>query len=324
MLYVVVAGLCACGGSKGYRIEGPCDGEGYAVLNIFNVDGGRVCDTVTIENGKFCFTGKADEVRMGEVVVFEEGQQPVRSFLYIENSPLTIKDGKFTGGPNNDFMRDMDAVSASLDTLAPDYRDQLKTAMNACFAEHPDVEAAAFMYYIFNRETPLEEYEAGFEKFSDKVKNSFLGRNAREEIAARKATRQGTEAPQFTLGDLNGNPVALADLRGKYVLIDFWASWCRPCRASMPGLKEIYAAYHDKGLEILGVSVDTDADAWKMAVEDDQLPWIHVNDIKKEDSATEKYGVKAIPTMFLIDPEGNMIGKMDHEALHEKLKELLD
>ena len=324
MLCAVAAGLCACGGGKGYTIKGDGFGEGYAVLNVFNVDGGQLRDTVALENGQFCFKGKADEVRMGEVVVFEEGKKPVRNFLYIENSPLTLKDGKFSGGPNNDFARDMDAVSATLDTLAPDYREQLKKAMNACFAAHPDVEAAAFMYYIFNRETPLEEYEAGFGNFTERVRNSFLGKNAREEIAARKATRSGIEAPLFTLNDREGNQVSLESLRGKYVLLDFWASWCRPCRASMPGLKGLYAAYHDKGLEILGVSVDTDTDAWKKAVEEDALPWIHVNDIRGDESAAGKYGVKAIPTLFLIDPDGNMIGKMDHDALHEKLKELLD
>ena len=320
-LIAVAAGLCACGGSKGYSIEGPAEGNGYAVLNIWNPVGETVRDTVPIQDGKFSFTGSVDQVWMGEVLVFAEGKDPVRHFLYVENAPLKLNgDGKFAGGPNNDFALDMDAVHASLDTLAPDYREQLKKAMNECFAAHPNVEAAAFMYYIFNRETPLEQYEEDFGKFTERVQNSLLGKK----IAARKATKAGIEAPQFTLNDLDGNPVSLADLRGNYVLLDFWASWCRPCRASMPALKEIFAAYHDKGLEILGVSVDTDAEAWKKAVEEDELPWMHVNDVKEDDSAAGKYGVKAIPCYFLIDPEGNMIGKMDHDALQEKLKELLD
>lgn len=324
LLFAAVAGICACGSSKGYCIEGPANGAEMAVLTIWNVNGGHLRDTAVIQNDRFVFTGEADEVRMGEVLLVKKGEAPERNFLYIENSHLTLKDGKFYGGPNNDFYRDMDAVASSLDTLAPDYNVQLKKAMNECFAAHPDVEAAAFMYHVFNRDASLEELEEGFGKFTPRVQNSFLGKNAKDDIAARKATRSGIEAPQFTLNDREGNPVSLADFRGKYVLLDFWASWCRPCRASMPGLKEIYAAYRDKGLEIIGVSVDTDAAAWKKAVEDDQLPWIHVNDIKGEDSAAGKYGVKAIPTMFLIDPEGNMIGKMDHDALHEKLSELLD
>lgn len=326
-LIAVSAGICACGGSKGYTIEGDGFGDGIAVLNIWNVDGGRVCDTVALENGKFVFKGKADEVRMGEVVVLEDGKSPVRNFLYVENAPLTLKDGRFSGGPNNDFYGDMEAVSASLDTLALDYRDQLKKAMNECFTSHPDVEAAAFMYYIFNRETPLEQYEEDFNKFTPHVQNSFLGTNAREEILARKATKAGTGAPKFTLKDREGNPVELESLHGKYVLLDFWASWCKPCRASMPGLKELYCQYHEKGFEILGISIDTDAEAWKRAVEDDQTPWIHVIDEAeakgKSSRVAQMYGVHAVPTFFLLDKEGNIIDKVDHDSLAERLDQLL-
>ena len=327
LLCAAIAGLCACGGSQGYTIEGDAEGD-YAVLNIWNVDGQALRDTAAIENGHFVFKGTADDVRMGEVTVLSEGKEPVRNFLYVENAHLKLSDGKFSGGPNNDFMREMDAVSASLDTAAVDYRERFQEAVGACIAEHPDVEAAAFMYYIFNRETPLEQYEEGFNRFTERVQNSFLGTNAREEIIARKATMQGIEAPAFTLNDRDGNQVSLESLRGQYVLLDFWASWCKPCRASMPGLKEIYGQYHDKGLEILGISIDTDAEAWKKAVEDDQTPWIHVLDRTEEkgkgSEVAHSYGVHAVPTYFLIDKDGRIIGKMEHDSLIEKLGELLD
>lgn len=323
LLCAVAAGLCACGGSLGFTIQGKADGD-FAVLNIWNPEKETVRDTVAIENGRFVFTGSTDEVFMGEVVVFAQGKEPERHVLLIENSPLVLKDGKFSGGPNNDFMLDMDAVSASLDHEAPDFSEQLHSAMNECFAAHPDVEAAAFYYYIFNRETPLAEYEAGFNKFTPRVQASLMGKNAREEIQARKATMQGIPAPEFTLEDLEGNPVSLASLQGKYVLIDFWASWCRPCRQSMPHLKELYGKYREKGLEILGLSIDTDADAWKQAVAEDALPWLHVIDKreagKKESSfAAGLYGVHAIPTLFLVGPDGIMVGKIEHEDLDEIL-----
>ena len=326
-LCAAVAGLCACSGGRGYTIEGPAEGD-YAVLNVWNPEKGTVRDTVPVKNGKFVFKGSVEDVYLGEVLVFAEGKEPVRHTLVVENSPLVLKDGKFTGGPNNDLMRDMDAVSAGLDHQDPDFSAHLREAMNACFAEHPDVEAAAFYYYVFNRETPLDAYEAGFNRFTERVQNSLMGKNAREEIISRKATRGGIDAPVFTLKDPDGNPVSLESLRGQYVLLDFWASWCRPCRESMPHVKELYEAYHGKGLEILGISTDSDADDWKQALAEEDAPWMHVIDEipdKREGSRVAGiYGVHAVPTLFLIDPEGKMIGKMEHDSLAVTLHRLLD
>ncbi len=324
LLCAAIAGLCACGGSQGYVIEGDAEGDGFAVLRCYGPDVPEIRDTVPLADGGFKFTGKVDDVAMGEVLVCPAEGERQRYSILLENSHLTLKDGKFTGGPNNDFMLDMNDAFAAVDTTAADYRTLLMKSLNDCFAAHPDVEAAAFMFYVFNRETPLEEYEEGFGKFTERVQNSLLGKNAREEIASRKATRAGVAAPEFALNDRDGNPVALSSLRGKHVLLDFWASWCKPCRASMPGLKELYAKYHDKGFEILGVSIDTDAEAWKQAVEADQTPWIHVIDDAKGEAVAGTYGVRAVPSFFLVGPDGNMIGKVDHDALPEKLAELLN
>lgn len=321
ILCAVAAGLCACGGRRGYTIQGPAEGAGYAVLQVWNVDGETLRDTVAIENGRYFFSGSVNDVYMGQVLVFEEGKEPARHFLYVENAPLVWKDGYFRGGPNNDFNVEMEAVGASLDTLAPDYRQQLVAKMNACFLSHPDVEAAAFFYYNFNREAPLDQFEADYNTFTDRVRNSFMGKNGRDDIIARKATGEGTEAPAFTLNDLEGNPVSLASLRGQYVLLDFWASWCRPCRESMPHLKELYAQYHGKGLEILGISTDSRPADWHQAVSEDATPWIHVLD---EQDVVERYGVHAVPTYFLVNPEGIMVGKIEHDELDAVLQRLLD
>lgn len=327
-LCVVVAGLVACnGGGRGYTIEGPAEGD-YAVLNIWDTENETIRDTVAIKNGKFVFKGSVDDVFMGEVLVFADGKAPDRHVLLVENSHLKLKDGEFSGGPNNDFMRGMDAVSAGLDHQAPDFQEKLHKAMNAFFLAHPDVEAAAFYYYIFNRETPLDQYEADFNLFTERVRNSLLGQNAREEILSRKATQKGIPAPEFTLNDKDGNPVSLASLRGQYVLLDFWASWCVPCRESMPHLKELYEAYHDKGLEILGISTDSKADDWKKALTEVDAPWMHVLDETPDKHEASRiadiYGVHAVPTLFLIDPDGLMIGKMEHDSLDVALSRLLE
>ena len=219
-------------------------------------------------------------------------------------------------------------LSAKFAEIMPAYYEKVQQAINDCIAKFPDAEAAAYMFDVYGKETSLEEYEAGFNNFTDKVKNSFLAQGAREELASRKATQPGAEAPDFTLNDPDGNPVTLSSLRGQYVIVDFWASWCKPCRAGVPDMKKLYAKYHPKGLEIIGVSDDNNHDAWKKAIEQDQTPWIHVVDEFPVENKPARvgtlWGVHYIPSYFLLDKEGKIIGKMDHDELAAKLAELLD
>ncbi|MBR5100513.1 MAG: AhpC/TSA family protein [Bacteroidales bacterium] len=291
---------------------------------------------------------------------------PEKVIDYAQYGGKVLSDVKVTGGPNNAFAQAMEAAQKApaqmpefkelTEALAevqamgyadmaayqqknaeiqikfadqmPAYYEVIQKAINECIANSPDVEAAAGMFDIYSRDLSLEEFEAGFNRFSEKVRNSFLAKGAREEIAARKATMPGAVAPDFTLNDPEGNPVTLSSLRGQYVIVDFWASWCKPCRAGMPAMKELYAKYHDKGLEIIGVSDDNNHDAWKKAIEQDQTPWIHVVDEFPEENKPARvissYGVHYIPSYFLLDKEGKIIGKMEHEELETKLAELLD
>jgi peroxiredoxin len=219
-------------------------------------------------------------------------------------------------------------ISTKFADVMSAYYEKVQQAIADCIAQFPDAEAAAYMFDVYNNNTPLAEYEAGFNNFSDKVKDSFLAQGAREELACRKATMPGAVAPDFTLNDPEGNPVTLSSLRGQYVIVDFWASWCKPCRAGVPDMKKLYAKYHPKGLEIIGVSDDSDHDAWKKAIEQDQTPWIHVVDEfpveNKPARVGSLWGVHYIPSYFLLDKEGKIIGKMEHEELAAKLAELLD
>ncbi len=188
---------------------------------------------------------------------------------------------------------------------------------------NPDVECAAEELSSNMTKMPLEEIEAVFYAFTPKVQNCFLARKIKDEIAALNAIKPGNAAPEFTLKNLAGEEFSLASLKGKYVILDFWASWCGPCRASIPGVKELYAKYKDKGLEIVGISCDRKADDWKKASEEEQLPWINLIDTQDADRVATKYAVHYIPSMFLLDKEGKMVGKMNHDELDAKLKELL-
>lgn len=219
-------------------------------------------------------------------------------------------------------------VSSKYAVQLRDYYDAVGEETKKLIAENPDVEAAASMFNRYYSNAGTEEFEEAFNRYSEKVRGSYLAKEAREELAARKATQPGALAPDFTLNDPDGKPVTLSSLRGQYVLVDFWASWCKPCRAGMPAMKELYKKYHAKGFEIIGVSDDSSHDAWKKAIEQDQTPWIHVVDEFPEENKPARvgrlYGVHYIPSYFLLDKEGKVIGKMDHEELEAKLAELLD
>jgi peroxiredoxin len=136
----------------------------------------------------------------------------------------------------------------------------------------------------------------------------------------------GQEAPEISLSDPDGNSVSLSDLRGNYVLIDFWAAWCRPCREENPNVVRLYNQYNERGFEVFGVSLDRTHDAWVKAIADDGLTWTHVSDLKYFNSeAAATYQINAIPATYLLDPEGKIIAKdLRGPSLENKLRELFD
>ncbi|PUZ27852.1 Peroxiredoxin [Chitinophaga costaii] len=139
------------------------------------------------------------------------------------------------------------------------------------------------------------------------------------------SVKDGQEAPDFTLDTPDGKSISLKSLRGKYVLVDFWASWCQPCRAENPNVVAAFNEFKGKNFAILGVSLDKDKAAWQKAISDDHLTWTHVSDLKFWDSkVVGLYGIQGIPYNFLLDPQGKVVASnLRGPALQEKLKSVL-
>ncbi len=164
------------------------------------------------------------------------------------------------------------------------------------------------------------------------VKEGSWGKSIKGEIDMINSLMPGNSAPEFTSSDINGKKLSLSDFRGKYVLVDFWASWCVPCRKGNPYLKELYKKYNGKGLEVICIADDdSNHDKWRDAVAKDGIEMFHHilrglkrvgNTFDRSNSIADKYAVHVLPTKYLIDQEGKIIGKVDNDQLDRKLEEI--
>jgi peroxiredoxin len=174
--------------------------------------------------------------------------------------------------------------------------------------------------------TDYDEIKALYDLLDESAKQTDAGKKLAGKLEVLKKSMVGTPMIDFKQNDVNGRPVSLKSFRGKYVLVDFWASWCGPCRAENPNILKAYNAYKEKGFTVIGISLDNNSANWKKAIRDDKMPWTQLSDLKGwKNDVSAYYGIYAIPSNLLIDTSGKIIARDIRGAMLEnKLKQLFN
>lgn len=362
---------CASQPDNELRLDGTINGhEGEWIHLAYTVrDTVQVTDSTRIADGAFRFL-RPMEVPVAQATLYIGNPMDYRNVKY---ASLFIEPGEVSVAIDTaDFMKpevtgsaaqaendSLNAVLAPLyarlqalrDSAAADasagrkaelqgqqetWIDSLKAVQLAFVRSHPHSFVALSYLPFLMGDMTYDELKAVYDNMSPEVKQYGNVASVRDELAALERVQPGRPAPLFRVVSWKGDSIGIADLRGKYVLLDFWATWCVPCRKSFPHVKELYKKYHAKGLEVFCVADDdSKPDTWKEVIGKDGIQDFHhvlrglkwdrskgLDGMDHTNDISDLYAIHYLPTKYLIDREGNIVGKFDDEALDAKLKEI--
>jgi len=235
-------------------------------------------------------------------------------------------------GIGNDLQQAMilkdSLLAEDLKEQYQDVRDQIENYELNFIKDSPNslISVLILERFVTNKIIPLSESKSIFESFSNQIKNTNSGRIIQKQLEATPKAEVGQIAPSFEGSSPTGDKFVLENKLGKITIIDFWASWCRPCRVENPNLVQLYRKNKERGLNIIGVSLDREKSKWVQAIEDDGLIWDHVSNLKFwNDPIAKLYKVSAIPATFILDENGVIIARdLRGIALYNKVEELLN
>ena len=310
---------------------------------------GKVTDVVRAE---LVMSAPGKEIDRADWQRFEEMDLQI-FFLENKNMSLTgtnVKEGRITGGAvQRDYALLKERLKPLEDKMWPlsqkmrqysnennekasgELFPQLQAIAKAkkhvaddFLSKHPD--SYVSLYILGDQGGILSPtFETRFNTLSARIKNSAMGRELTANSKALKSVEVGKPAKDFVQNDTEGRPVSLSSFRGRYVLLDFWASWCGPCRSENPNVLKAYQKFKGKSFEIIAVSLDDKIEPWLKAIQTDGLPWIHLSDLKGiKNQVAVMYGVTAIPQNFLIDPNGVIVARdLRGEELEKELEKFI-
>lgn len=356
---IAMCGLVAsCGHKAGYVISGNVEGASNGEIVYLQEPQGRTLvnlDSTVITNGKFEFRGTQDST-INAVITWEAKEGPQRAGLYLENGDIKVKftedNNTVTGTALNNASQEMKDKIVILNNEREKIQNTLKdSSLSETEAESKTKELEDLnkkeisiyyatieknidndlgynlfrnIYYVLT----LDEKENILSKFPAKYDNDPSIERIRAQVDSEKNTAVGKVYTNLTMNNPEGKEVSLSDYvgKGKLVLIDFWASWCGPCRREMPELVKLYNKFKTKNFEIVGVSLDNNSDAWKNAIKQMNMTWPQMSDLKGwQCEGASVYGVSSIPYTILVSADGTILERnLQGDALYQKIEELLN
>ncbi len=301
----------------------------FETLNILRIDGARGNIIFINENEPITATIYKDSLRSSEIKGGDSNQLFNEYVSEIKKVRSEMQKMVAEYQKNNPNIRQNPEIMQEIQEKQKELQEKNTDKFKEMVSAHPNslVSVLILSDMINAKSLSTKEVQELYDGLSNEVKKTSIAKNVDESLTKAGATAVGSKAPNFSAPTPEGNKLSLKEAMGKVTIIDFWASWCKPCRIENPNVVKLYNKYHDKGLNILGVSLDKNGqkDKWLKAIEDDGLTWQHVSNLQYwRGPVAQMYNISSIPATFILDESGTIVAKdLRGDALEAKIAEML-